>query len=150
MILPSICSIRQKSAEYRQKSAEYRSNANRRNTAICIWRAAYMQNPSNILSTDKASYPLGKWAFLSEKKSSIMFTLSIGLTGHSISDEPSIFWWKRRVLIELVYFQRRGAAMQVRQAYIVCAHDITSTCGIPPQLPLLLSSSLPSHSHSTA
>ena len=67
-----------------------------------------------------------------------MFTLSIGLTGHSISDKPSIFWWKRRVLIELVYFQRRGAAMQVRQAYIVCAHDITSTCGIPPQLPLLL------------
>ena len=64
-----------------------------------------------------------------------MFTLSIGLTGHSISDEPSIFWWKRRVLIELVYLQRRGAAMQVRQAYIVCAHDITSTCGIPPQLP---------------
>ena len=56
MILPSICSIRQKSAEYRQKSAEYRSNANRRNTAICIWRAAYMQNPSNILSTDNNMY----------------------------------------------------------------------------------------------
>ena len=56
VILPSIRSIRQKSAEYGKKVPNTELAQIVRITASCIWRAAYMQNPSNISST------FGLWA----------------------------------------------------------------------------------------